>query len=100
MRRWVHVGAILANHLVEGGTEAVLRDGIGLFGLGVGRWRHLGLAEARPDWGIGCETVGQIDEFLSRNDLVGTIEVAGGARRGVQTAADDGGENKRHQSDG
>src|SRR5262249_43447012 len=64
------------DHLVIGAAEAVLGDGVGLFGLRIEHRRHLGLAEARPDRRLRPEAVGQVDHLLAGDDAIGALEVA------------------------
>src|SRR5580693_7431997 len=40
VRGRIHMGAVLADHLIEGGAEPVLGDGVGLVGLRIGGGRH------------------------------------------------------------
>ena len=49
MRRRIDMRAVLPDHIVIGGAEAVVLDGVGPLGLGVVGRRERGLPEARPD---------------------------------------------------
>ena len=64
MRRRIDMGAILPDHVVIGGAEAILLDGVGplVFGSNAG----VNLAWPKPDHTgvVGAEAVGEIDEFL------------------------------------
>jgi len=44
--------------------------------------------------------VGQVDEFLARDDAIGAVEIAGGVRPAVDTDANSGGEQYRHGRNG
>jgi hypothetical protein len=91
------MGAVLADHLVEGRTESVLEDGVRLVRLRIGGRRHLRLAEPGPHRRIGSEAVGEIDEGLARKDAVGAVEIV---RRGLRDEKSDahGGERGRQQA--
>ena len=83
MGRRIDVGAVLPDHLVVGGAEAVLGDGVGLVRLRIGGRREFGLAEAGPDRRVGAKTVGEIDELFRRDGAVGAREIVGARAGGI-----------------
>ena len=76
MRRRIDMGAVLPDHVVIGGVEAVFFDGVGPLGLRIVGRREFGLPEARPHRRRRPEAVRQIDELLCGDGLVGAREVA------------------------
>ena len=67
--------AVLPDHLVIGGAEAVFRDGVGLMGLRVGGRREFRLAETGPHRRVGTETMCEIDERLRRDRPIGALKI-------------------------
>ncbi len=92
MRRWIDMGAILADHLVEGQPEAVLCNGVGLAAFWIHGRRHLGLTETGPDRRVGAEPVGEVNEGLCGDDLEGAVEIIRGAH--VAGAGDERGDRQ------
>ena len=76
MRGRIDVGAVLADHFVEGRAEAILGNHVRLVGFRTQRRRHLGLAEARPYGRVYVPAMRQIDEGLAGDRAVGALEIA------------------------
>jgi hypothetical protein len=93
----IHMGAVLADHLVEGRTESVLEDGVRLVRLRIGGRRHLRLAEPGPHRRIGSEAVGEIDEGLAGEDTVDAVEIVRCSLRDEKPDAD-GGKSRRQEA--
>src|SRR5262245_18205873 len=74
MRRWIDMGAVLADHLIVSRVEAVLGNRVRSLGRRVDGWRHLRLTEAGPDRRVRAEAVGEIDKLLARNDAIGVTK--------------------------
>ena len=71
MRRRIDMRAVLPDHLVIRGAEAVLLDCVRRLVFGSARGENF--AWPKPDHtGVsGDEAVGQVDELLRRDDLIG-----------------------------
>jgi len=75
MRRRIDVRAVLPDHLVVGGAEAVFGDRVRLMRLRIGGRGEFRLAETGPHRRIGTETMREIDERLRSDRLIGALDV-------------------------
>ena len=75
MRRRIDMGAVLPDHLIISGAEAVLGDGVGLMRLRIGGGREFGLAETRPDRRFRPKAVGKVDEGFGGDGAIGAREI-------------------------
>ena len=64
MRRWIDVGTVLADELVERCAKAVFLDGVRALRLWIGCGCHFRLAEAGPNGRSRVEAVREINETL------------------------------------
>src|SRR4029079_10007466 len=88
MRGRIHMGAVLSDHFVKCAAKSLLGDGVRLPRLRIEGRRHLRLTEARPYRRVGTETVGQIDELLTRDDPIGATELRLCLHCGDETESD------------
>ncbi len=65
MRGRIDVRAVLADHRIDSGAEAVSLNSIGQVCLGIGCGAHRRLTEAAPDWCGRAEAVREINELFA-----------------------------------